>query len=76
MINGTGYQRAARLWGCAQKLRQDIGTPQPPTERALHEPYLALTREGLDEASFAIAWAFGQTMSVDQAIAFALEIEE
>lgn len=75
-INGAGFQRAASLWGCAQKLRQDIGTPQPPTERALHEPYLALTREGLDEASFAVAWAFGQAMSVDQAIAFALEVEE
>ena len=75
-INGAGYQRAASLWGCALKLRQVIGTPQPPTERALHEPYLALTREGLDEASFSVAWAFGQAMSVDQAVAFALEVEE
>ena len=31
---GAQPERAARLWGAAERLRKEIGSPQPPRERA------------------------------------------
>jgi hypothetical protein len=39
----------------------------------VHERYVAATRAQMDEAAFTIAWAAGQAMTLEQAIAYALE---
>jgi predicted ATPase len=64
--------RAAQLLGAADGLRAASGVLRPPGERAPYERIVARVRAQLDEATFAAAWATGQTMSLDQATALAL----
>src|SRR5579859_1261731 len=65
-------QRAARLWGAAEALRQSIGARQAPATRVTRERLMATAREQLGEVAFAAAWAEGQKMTMDEAIALAL----
>jgi len=66
-------QRAARLFGAASALRDAIGMHLSVADRSLYEPYLAAARAQLDEATFAAAWAEGEAMTLEHAIAYALE---
>jgi predicted ATPase/transcriptional regulator with XRE-family HTH domain len=63
---------AARLFGAAAALREAVGAPLAPADRAAHDRDLAATRAALDEAAFAAAWAAGQALPLDQAVAEAL----
>jgi predicted ATPase/class 3 adenylate cyclase len=65
--------RAARLFGMAEGIGQLVGTRVPPAEREAYEQDLATVRGVLSEESFAAAWAEGRAMSIEQAIAYALE---
>ena len=60
---------AARLWGRAEAQRETIRTPLPPLYRADYEHAIALARAGLDELSFAAAWAEGRAMTLEQVFA-------
>ena len=60
---------AAQLWGAAKTLRDTIGTPIPPVERAGYERSVAAARAHLGEKAFTAAWAEGRTMSPEQALA-------
>ena len=64
--------RAAQLLGAAAGLRESIGAPRSPGERRPYERLVAGVSTRLDEATFAAAWAAGQAMSLEQAIAYAL----
>jgi len=44
-----------------------------PDEHASYEHSVAQVRARLDEATFAAAWAKGRTMTLEQAILFALD---
>lgn len=66
------WERAARLLSAAATLREAIGAPLPLVDRAAIEDATAPTRAALGVASFAAAWAAGQTMSLEQAIAEAV----
>jgi tetratricopeptide (TPR) repeat protein len=68
--------RAARLWGAAQALREQIGAPLEPTEQEEQARDAASARERLGEADWAAAWAEGRAMTQEQAIAYALEDAE
>ena len=68
-------RRATRLWGAAQAWREATDNPWLPFERTLHEPYLAAARSRMDEADWAEAWEEGRTMSLEDAITYALEDE-
>jgi non-specific serine/threonine protein kinase len=61
--------RAARLLGAAQALFEDFGAL--PAEVALHSTAAAI-RAALGGRAFAAAWAEGQAMSLEDAIAYAL----
>ena len=63
---------AARLFGAAEALREEVGSEHMPEEDALREPYLAAVRSRLDEAAWETAWAEGRAMSMEQAIEYAL----
>ena len=69
-------QRAAWLWGAAEHLRTSIGARPAPAARVTRERLMAAVREELGEAAFADAWAEGEAMSLDEALAYALEGEE
>ena len=60
------FTRAVQLLGMAEALREALGTPLPPVDRAAHERSVAATRARLGEQSFAAAWAEGRTMTPEQ----------
>jgi predicted ATPase/DNA-binding CsgD family transcriptional regulator len=59
---------ATRLWGAAAALRDTIGAPMPPIERAGYEAAVAAVRAHLGEQTFAAAWTEGSAMSPEQAL--------
>ena len=66
-------ERCTRLWGAAAALRETIGSPQSPVERKKHEREMTAVRQTLNEDAFAVAWAQGHAMTMEQAIEYALE---
>jgi hypothetical protein len=66
-------QCAARLFGAAETLREQIGAPLLPVERPDYKRDVSAIHTQLDEVAFATAWAEGRTMTLEQAIAYALE---
>ena len=60
---------AALLWGSAEALRETMGTPIWPIERARYERTVAAARASLGEKAFAAAWAEGRGMTPEQALA-------
>lgn len=74
VAGGRGHaDRAARLLAAAGALRQVINAPLAPYERQGYEQDVATTRAALGPNAFAAAWAVGQTMSVEEAIACGLD---
>lgn len=66
-------QRAARLYGAAEALRQVIGIDMTPAEKVEYGGQVARLRAGLDEKVFSAAWAEGRLMTMEQAVTYALE---
>jgi predicted ATPase/class 3 adenylate cyclase len=69
---GTSTQLAswaAKLWGAAESLREAIGAPISPLERATYECAVTAMRTQLGEEVFATAWAEGRNITPDQALA-------
>ena len=66
-------ERATQLFGAAEAIRNAIGVPLPPVERANYERSVTRVHAQCDAASFATAWAVGQTMTPEQAIAYACD---
>ncbi|HUE89282.1 MAG TPA: protein kinase, partial [Vicinamibacterales bacterium] len=64
--------RAARLWGAVESISQAIGSPLPAAVRAIRDHYLPAVRQSLGDEAFAAAWAEGQAMTPDAAVAYAL----
>jgi predicted ATPase/DNA-binding CsgD family transcriptional regulator len=67
-------ERAARLFGAAQALREAVGYRQPPGERAVQEPYLVAARSRVGQ-TWEAALAVGRAMGLEQAIDYALSEE-
>jgi hypothetical protein len=65
-------ERAARLWGAAERLRAALGCRPGPAARATYERAQALVRAQLGADAFAAAWAAGQALTLEQALAEAL----
>lgn len=65
--------RAARLLGAADALRETIGQPLSPSERAGVDVDVATVRTALGDDAFTAAWAVGRAMSLEEVIAYALE---
>jgi tetratricopeptide (TPR) repeat protein len=67
-------RRAARLLGAAQALREWMNSPRSLGEKSLYDKYLAQARTKSDESAFDAAWAEGYALSLDEAVALALEL--
>jgi tetratricopeptide (TPR) repeat protein len=63
----TAPEGAVRLLGAAASLRDAIGTPLPPADRAALDQTLAALRAALGEDRFGPAWAAGQMLPPEQA---------
>jgi tetratricopeptide (TPR) repeat protein len=59
---------AVRLWGSAEALRDAIGAPLQPIERADYEQAVAVARDHLGASAFVAAWAQGRTMTAAQVL--------
>ncbi len=60
---------AAHLWGAAATVRDAIGGPMPPLERADYERAATTARLRLGEKAWAVAWNEGRAMTPEQALA-------
>jgi ATP/maltotriose-dependent transcriptional regulator MalT len=65
------YTWAAQLWGAAEALREALGTPLPPVERAAYDQAVASSCTQLGGQAFAAAWSQGRSLSPEQALATA-----
>jgi DNA-binding CsgD family transcriptional regulator/tetratricopeptide (TPR) repeat protein len=61
-------ERAARLFGAAQGLRDLLGHASGQPERAAFDRAAGGTRLALGDAGFAAAWAAGQALPLEQAL--------
>ena len=66
-------ERAARLWGAAESLRQRIGCRPAPAARATYERAMDAAHAQIGDDALAMAWAEGRAMPLEQAIAEALD---
>ncbi len=67
------HERGALLWGAAEALREEIGSPLPPNSRESYDGAVSEARQELGTEAFMVAWAQGRAMSLEQAVATALE---
>jgi hypothetical protein len=68
-----GLVRAARLFGATEAIRERLAFPILSEERRSYEHGLAMLRARLDDESLAVGWAEGRAMTLEQAIAYALD---
>ncbi len=62
------FERALCLAGAAYTLRESIGIPLPPPERAEFDLRLESARKAVGKEVSAAAWARGQALTIDQAL--------
>jgi hypothetical protein len=65
--------RAARLFGATESFYSLLRFLMSPLERDHHERDLAATRSALGEEVFSALCAEGRAMSIEQAVAYALD---
>ncbi len=79
MAGGAGgrgaVRKAARLWGAAETLREEMGVPLQSENRKVLDPWIAAVRSGLGEAAWQAALAEGRAMVPEQAIEYSLSAE-
>lgn len=66
-------ERAARLWGAADKFKREVVYVMAPTQVLLYESHIPDARATLGEAAFQAEWALGQMLSLEQASEFAMQ---
>jgi tetratricopeptide (TPR) repeat protein len=64
---------AATLLAAVEAHAAGLGRPVPPVDRPDYEGGLAQARQALGETAFEAAWALGAQMSLEQAVALALD---
>jgi non-specific serine/threonine protein kinase len=69
----TAPQRAARLWGAADALRQEIGYARTVHDSIAYERQVNPLRATLTAEAFDQAWDEGRAMSLDDAVRCALD---
>jgi predicted ATPase/DNA-binding SARP family transcriptional activator len=70
------FGEAARFYGAAERLREVINSPRAsdPADEVEHQHYLAIALERADPVAWTAAWAEGQALPLEQAIAAALAL--
>jgi predicted ATPase len=65
--------RATRLFGAAVKVRTSAGLPNLPWDVDMYQPSLTAVQSQLHQPELAAMWAKGEAMTLEQAMAFALD---
>ncbi len=64
---------AARIWGAAERLREEFGLPIPANERSQYVDQVGAARAAVrNNGEFDLAWEEGRAMTLEQAIEVAL----
>jgi len=66
-------ERAARLLGAAESLREKIHISMSQFERIEYDKAVAELRIGMDGKAFSNLWSEGRLITMEQAIQFALD---
>jgi DNA-binding SARP family transcriptional activator len=69
---GADARHRARLLAAAGRLREEVGTPLPPSDRAEHDQRVRAVRDALGPGELAGVTAQGRALSVEQAVTEAL----
>ncbi len=67
-------ERAARLFGGAEALRETLSNMMTTTEKEEYDADVAALREAMDPHALEEAWRLGREMDMDTAVAFALSL--
>lgn len=70
------FERAVRLYSAGSALRERIGFPMYARARQVFERDSVTSRAALGDEAFDAAWEAGQTIPLDEAIAFALNADD
>jgi tetratricopeptide (TPR) repeat protein len=66
-------QRAVQLWGAAQTIQEAKGIPRDTYWLALADERMSAVRSGLGEQAWEEAWRKGREMTLEEAVAYAME---
>lgn len=69
-------ERAARIWGVSEALREVRGTPLPLSYQSDYAPLIRSVRGQLGAAAFDAAWAEGRGMTIEQGVEYTLRDAE
>jgi predicted ATPase/class 3 adenylate cyclase len=69
-------ERAVKLLGTAEALREVSNSRMTPQERIEYEKQITSLRAGMDAGMFTSRWAEGRAMTMDAAIEYALEVTD
>jgi non-specific serine/threonine protein kinase len=69
-------ERAARIWGATEHLREVIEAPISFREQADHQEVVAAARAALGDEAFNQAWREGREMALEDAVKYALSGED
>ena len=72
-VNQGQSERAAQLFAWTNAMRENMGDSRPPVEQASVEKDLAVIHSKIDDLEFTHLSAAGRAMTMEQAIALALE---
>jgi DNA-binding SARP family transcriptional activator/tetratricopeptide (TPR) repeat protein len=74
-VQGDGVQ-AAMLFSTAHALREGMGVPLPPVDRAAHDSVVAACRTQLGETAFAEAWAEAAARPYQEVVEDVLDLRQ
>ncbi len=66
--------QAARLWGAAERLHDEIGVPPSSASRLVYEHFLPAARALAADSAWAEAWEEGRAMTFEEAITYGHEV--
>ncbi len=65
--------RAAKIWGATTALHENMGSGISPDDRRRRDGLIAEARSRINRKAFEAAWAEGRGLSMDEAVALAME---
>ena len=73
LAGATAPERAARLWGAADGLREQIGNARSVPDNIVYDRHTKQVRAALTAEASNQAWNEGRALSMDDAVRYALE---
>ena len=68
------WERAAVLWGAANQLRGTLHVPLESSRENIYTSLIPMTRARIGDEVFDMAWKKGKSMTLNEAIAYALTL--